>query len=52
MCRKCRIYHIHIGPMSIRLRPDAFEGLYAVLADVHYESEARKLAPVATLHSH
>ena len=34
-CPDCRTYHLHIGPLSLRLREEVFESICGALSSVY-----------------
>lgn len=41
-CPDCRTYHLHIGPLSLRLREEVFENICAALSSIYREHYGHK----------
>lgn len=51
-CPDCRMFHLHLGPLSLRLREEVFENICATLSGVHRERHRRKEQVELRPHSH
>ena len=52
VCTDCGLYHVHMGPVSLRLTRPLFEGLCRTLAELHNASPVPGEAPTVALHRH
>ena len=51
-CPDCNVYHLHMGPISIRLRQDVFNGLCEMLMNIYMEKDVLREYHASDLHSH
>ena len=51
-CPDCRTYHLHIGPLSLRLREEVFESIWGALSSVYREQYGHKEQMNMSMHSH
>lgn len=51
-CPDCDMYHLHIGPVSIRLRSDVFDNICETLLNVYQHKYARGESNSQSLRSH
>ena len=51
-CPDCRAYHLHIGPLSLRLREEVFESICAALSSIYREHYGHKERMNISMQSH
>lgn len=51
-CPDCRTYHLHIGPLSLRLREEVFENICGALSSVYREHYGHKERMDISMRSH
>ena len=51
-CPDCRMYHLHIGPLSLRLREEVFENICGAFSSIYREHYGHKQPPNVNIHSH
>ena len=51
-CPDCRMYHLHIGPLSLRLREEVFENICGALSSIYREHYGHKEQVNISVHSH
>ena len=51
-CAECNLVHLHVGPLSIRLRNDVFTDLCETLMEIYEEQYPRHKHMNMSMHSH
>lgn len=51
-CPECDMFHIHIGPMSLRLKSEVFEGICETLFSIFQQGDNRLHQYDQSMHSH
>ena len=51
-CPDCRMYHLHIGPLSLRLREEVFENICGTLSSIYRERCGRRQHHNLNIHTH
>lgn len=51
-CPDCGMYHLHIGPLSLRLREEVFENICGTLSSIYREHYGHRQHPRVNMHSH
>jgi hypothetical protein len=52
LCEGCQSYHLHIGPISLRLKAEAFEDICETLVDFYRASGQVSGSGAYRMHSH
>ena len=50
-CTECGMYHLHIGPFSVRLKREVFEDICETLIKIYSEQWRQKMSG-GSVHSH
>lgn len=51
-CPDCRTYHLHIGPLSLRLREEVFENICGALSSIYRDHYGHKERMDLSMRSH
>lgn len=51
-CPECNLFHLHVGPMSLRLNAKVFESVCQTLTAIYLERGGHKKNFSNSLHSH